>query len=82
MAMGSLLNGLEVVSGRPIPLVVLLSIISLILWSSILSTSSKKKYSLPNLVPGLPIIGNTHQLPSQDFCLRVEQLAKSYGGKM
>ncbi|THV45592.1 hypothetical protein BGAL_0471g00020 [Botrytis galanthina] len=82
MAKGLLLNGLEVLSGRPIPLVVLLSIITFILWSSILNTSSKKKYHLPNLVPGLPIIGNAHQIPSQDFCLHVEKLAKSYGGKM
>ncbi|RKK12166.1 hypothetical protein BFJ66_g10945 [Fusarium oxysporum f. sp. cepae] len=41
--------------------------------------SFNKKYKLPNLVPGLPLIGNAHQIPLHDSCLHFQTLAKKYG---
>jgi hypothetical protein len=41
--------------------------------------SFNKKYNLPNLVPGLPLIGNAHQIPLHDSCLYFQTLAKKYG---
>ncbi|KAE9574997.1 hypothetical protein CGMCC3_g8928 [Colletotrichum fructicola] len=39
----------------------------------------KKRYRLPNPVPGLPIIGNAHQIPRDLPYLFFQDLAKKYG---
>lgn len=79
MAIISRLDCLQLVSSRPVALVAVLFVTSYIAWSVFSICREKNKYKLPNLVPGLPIIGNVHQLPSHDLCLHVEQLAKTYG---
>jgi hypothetical protein len=48
-------------------------------WKIIAHIQFNRKYRLPNIVPGLPLLGNIHQLPSKDACLHFEQLAKRYG---
>ena len=37
------------------------------------------RYRYPNLVPGLPIIGNAHQVPSEHQVLHFQKLAQQYG---
>ncbi|KAF4808755.1 Cytochrome P450 monooxygenase patH [Colletotrichum siamense] len=39
----------------------------------------KKRYRLPNPVPGLPLIGNAHQIPRDLPYLFFQDLAKKYG---
>lgn len=39
----------------------------------------QRKYRFPNLVPGLPIVGNALQMPSIDQGPYLYQLSKKYG---
>jgi hypothetical protein len=48
-------------------------------WKIIANIRFNMKYHLPSVVPGLPLLGNIHQLPSEDTCLYFEELAKKYG---
>lgn len=38
-----------------------------------------KKYRYPNLVPGLPIVGNMLQMPATDHGPYLQKLAEKYG---
>ena len=46
---------------------------------AIVRHARSKKYRYPNLVPGLPIFGNSFQMPSTGQGPFLEQLAKKYG---
>jgi len=41
--------------------------------------SIRAKYNFPNLVPGLPLIGNALQMPSTDHGPFLSKLAETYG---
>jgi len=78
----SSLSSFQLLPGNFIAVATLLSLAGFIAWTIFDSIRAKKKYNYPNLVPGLPIIGNTHQLPPHDLCLHVEKLARKYNGDM
>lgn len=73
------LSSLQLQPGKGVALVALLCLAIFIASTIFTNIRANRKYKLPNLVPGLPIIGNTHQLPSHNLCLHAEQLAKEYG---
>lgn len=50
-----------------------------IFWIFVENLKFKAKYRFPNVVPGLPILGNVHQLPTDAACLHFEKLAEKYG---
>ena len=59
--------------------VALLLLGALLAWRVFENMRFKTKYRLPNVVPGLPFLGNIHQIPSEGSCLYFEELAKKYG---
>ncbi|ETS85971.1 hypothetical protein PFICI_03996 [Pestalotiopsis fici W106-1] len=50
-----------------------------IAWKVTERVRSAKKYNLPNLIPGLPLVGNAHQIPASNACLHFQDLAKRHG---
>ncbi|KAH7117183.1 cytochrome P450 [Dactylonectria estremocensis] len=68
-----------VVLGRAIYLGPFLILLGWTAWSVAIKVQFEKQYRLPNLVPGLPIIGNARQIPKQDPCLHFAALARKYG---
>jgi hypothetical protein len=60
-------------------LTLVLLLVGWIVWKVVGNLKFNAKYRLPNVVPGLPLIGNVHQLPREAACLHFEKLAKQYG---
>lgn len=78
MAVLAHMDSIREVSSRIVYLAPLL-IVGWIFWKVVEKISFKQKYCFPNLVPGLPIIGNLHQLPTDAACLHFQKLAQKYG---
>ncbi|KAF5981717.1 cytochrome p450 [Fusarium bulbicola] len=64
---------------RSVATVGVLVILSWLLWRIIEEKRFERRYRLPNLVPGLPLIGNSHQIPPDNALLHFQKLAKKYG---
>lgn len=59
--------------------VAVICIISWFIWKLVEEKRFERRYRLPNLVPGLPLIGNGHQIPPGGTVLHFQKLAKQYG---
>jgi hypothetical protein len=53
--------------------------IGFVLYQAILSFRFRATYKFPNLVPGLPVIGNILQIPKENQRLYFTKLAHQYG---
>lgn len=61
------------------PLVAVVATLGFIGYYAFASLRFHAKYKFPNLVPGLPVVGNILQIPKQDPRLHFTKLAKQYG---
>ncbi|KAH0438512.1 cytochrome P450 [Colletotrichum camelliae] len=59
--------------------VVFILVFAWMVQKSLKATQFKRQYRLPNPVPGLPLIGNAHQIPRDLPYLFFHDLAKKYG---
>ena len=58
---------------------IILTIISLASWLLLEDVRLRKKYQFPPLVPGLPFVGNTFQIPKIDQGPYLQRLGERYG---
>jgi len=69
----------QLLMGAPLFLTPVLLLITFAAWKYIQYVNFKARYKFPNPVPGLPVLGNSLQMPSTGQGPFLEQLARKHG---